>query len=121
MVVTRRRFIELLIVLAAGIALAVYALFDPTQWGFFPRCMFKSLTGLDCPGCGSQRAIHALLHGDIGAAWGFNPLLLLSLPVLLLLAMPDRVEAAKRLKRSVWLPRILLVVVTVWWVVRNLV
>lgn len=107
--------------LTACIALAVYAIFDPVEAEFFPKCMFRSLTGFDCPGCGSQRAIHALLHGDIGAAWAYNPLLLLAVPLMLLLLMPDRFEAAARLKRSVWLPRVVLAVVLGWWVVRNLI
>lgn len=41
-------------------------------------------TGWDCPGCGSQRAIHHLLHGEIGSAWRMNPLLILLIPYLLL-------------------------------------
>ncbi len=31
-------------------------------------CPVKLLTGLDCPGCGSTRALGALAHGDLGAA-----------------------------------------------------
>jgi len=30
------------------------------------------LTGLHCPGCGSLRAIHSMLHGRFVAAAGFN-------------------------------------------------
>ncbi len=28
-------------------------------------CSFKSLLGIDCPGCGMQRALIALLRGDV--------------------------------------------------------
>lgn len=28
-------------------------------------CPIKRLTGIDCPGCGFQRSILALLHGDL--------------------------------------------------------
>lgn len=31
----------------------------------FPRCFLRSTTGLHCPGCGSQRALHSILHGNI--------------------------------------------------------
>ncbi|WP_316746488.1 DUF2752 domain-containing protein [Pedobacter gandavensis] len=31
---------------------------------FFIPCPIKYLTGLDCPGCGFQRAILALIHGQ---------------------------------------------------------
>ena len=51
-------FIILLIIILG----AVYSVFDPLKSSFFPSCPFKSVTGLDCPGCGSQRAIYELLH-----------------------------------------------------------
>jgi hypothetical protein len=52
---------------------------DPAQ-GVMPKCMFHELTGLHCPGCGASRALHALLHGQVMRAIGFNPLLMLALP-----------------------------------------
>ncbi|WP_185816802.1 DUF2752 domain-containing protein [Hymenobacter metallilatus] len=42
------------------------------------------LTGLHCPGCGTQRALHALLHGRMRAAAGHNLLAALCTPLLLL-------------------------------------
>lgn len=65
-------------VLAAGAAGSVLLLFvDPNKPGnLLPKCPFKALTGLDCPGCGVTRMIHALLHGDVVAAWHFNAVLL---------------------------------------------
>jgi len=54
--------------------------FEPQGQVFFPRCSFHELTGLQCPGCGGLRATHALLHGNLRAAWRLNPLLVLSLP-----------------------------------------
>ena len=45
------------------------------------KCWFYELTGLYCPGCGSGRAVQALLHGRIGQAFSYNILLLpLGLP-----------------------------------------
>src|SRR6201993_4869050 len=66
---------------AAG-ALAVLFWFDPTQYRFYPVCIFHSLTGLQCPGCGSLRALHALSHGHLLTALHYNPLLVLALPFL---------------------------------------
>jgi len=39
------------------------------------RCLFFSLTGLYCPGCGSGRAVAALLHGQLRRAISYNILL----------------------------------------------
>ncbi len=36
-------------------------------------CPFKYITGIDCPGCGFQRAIVALLQGDMGKSWTLYP------------------------------------------------
>lgn len=55
---------------------------NPSSSDYLIHCPFKYLTGLDCPGCGSQRAIHALLHGDFSKAFIFNPLLIFSIPYL---------------------------------------
>lgn len=50
-----------------------------------PKCMFKLATGYDCPGCGFQRAIHAVLHGHIREAIQYNFFLLLAIPYLFIL------------------------------------
>ena len=114
-----RKTAKILCVAAVGILLAAYALFDPS-YGYFPKCPFLMLTGWQCPGCGSQRAIHSLLHADISSAWGYNALFVLSLPLLALLYAPVRSGWLKLLRRSVWLPRFILAIVLVWWISRNI-
>jgi hypothetical protein len=57
--------------------------FEPGKSGFFPGCPFRFLTGFTCPGCGTTRALHQILHGHIFTAFTLNPLLLLSIPFLL--------------------------------------
>ncbi|MFM7234339.1 MAG: DUF2752 domain-containing protein [Flavobacteriales bacterium] len=36
-------------------------------------CPFKFITGCDCPACGTQRSIVALLKGDVASSWQLNP------------------------------------------------
>ena len=37
-------------------------------------CLFKRLTGIPCPGCGMQRSVLSLMHGDLyGAFMTYNP------------------------------------------------
>lgn len=85
---TRRRLLifSLPLLLIALVALTIiYYRVSPTTSVFFPKCAFLLLTGLKCPGCGSQRAVHALLHADLASAFAHNALLVLSLPYLALL------------------------------------
>lgn len=107
---------------AAAIFITVYTLLDPAV-NPFPRCIFKSLTGLDCPGCGSQRAIHSLLNGDIGAAWRYNALLVASIPLLVLLfaaaAMRTRRPRLYNALNGRVLTTAVLIVIILWWIVRN--
>lgn len=49
-----------------------------------PGCPVRDWTGLKCPGCGSGRAMAALLRGDPGSAFYWNALLL---PLATLLAV----------------------------------
>jgi uncharacterized membrane protein YedE/YeeE len=64
--------------------LLIYGFFDPSSPSFFPKCPIKSLTSYDSPGCGSQRAVHALLHFQFIEAFKLNALLVISLPYLLI-------------------------------------
>jgi hypothetical protein len=55
-------------------------------------CPFLVLTGWQCPLCGGTRMGAALLHGDLAAAYAFNPLALVALTVLGVLAAVWAVE-----------------------------
>jgi hypothetical protein len=72
-----------LVACSAVAALAWVGSVDPNEPGHYPTCPFLAVTGWFCPGCGSLRALHALAHGDLGAALARNPLMVLTVPVLL--------------------------------------
>jgi hypothetical protein len=72
-----------LVAASAAAALAWVGTVDPGEPGHYPTCPFLAVTGWFCPGCGSLRALHALAHGDLGAALARNPLMVLTVPVLL--------------------------------------
>ena len=56
------------------VILALAFFLDPTQANWLPTCPVHQMTGLYCPGCGSTRALHCLLHGKLALALHFNPL-----------------------------------------------
>lgn len=82
------------------------------------------LTGLKCPGCGSQRAIHALLHLDVGDAFRYNAMLVFAIPFLLFYAMAfvlrKRIPALYYAVQSRPVILSVLVLVIAWWLMRNL-
>ncbi|WP_296928820.1 DUF2752 domain-containing protein [Porphyromonas sp.] len=92
-----------------------------------PRCPFLQLTGWQCPGCGSLRGIHALLHGNIVRVLQLNVMLIpallyLALLVMLELTRPHSVRAERLYRRfsgriASW---IIFVLIVVWGIGRNL-
>jgi hypothetical protein len=78
----RQRSLLLAMFAALALAASVLCVFDPATSGIFPPCPVRYLTGWYCPGCGSLRAIHQLLHGHLQAAWAMNPLTVVLLPFL---------------------------------------
>ena len=72
---TTERILAAAGVLAVGGASFFVWLFNPTTQGFFPVCPLFKLTGWACPGCGLTRGFHALFHGDVLTALGFNAML----------------------------------------------
>lgn len=81
--IVNRRLTIVAMWLMIGAATVYLFIFEPGKSGFFLNCPFRMLTGFSCPGCGSTRGLHRLLHGDILGAFQFNPMMFLLLPILL--------------------------------------
>jgi len=105
-------------VLAAGAvvvgALLVVYFVDPSRSPLFLPCPVHRATGLYCPGCGSTRALHNLLHGDLSGAMAKNPLMVVSIPLIVLLYLRPRWAY----NRAV--PWIAFAIIVVYGVLRNL-
>lgn len=70
---------------AAIAATVVLYLVNPAGVAWLPKCPLYLISGWHCPGCGTTRAAHALLHGDLAGAFtnnmlvvGLSPLLVAS-------------------------------------------
>jgi hypothetical protein len=124
--VINKRFhiaIAILIIIALGV---IYYRFNPASYGFFPECPFHLLTGLDCPGCGSQRAFYFLLHGDIAGAAKENFLFVIAIPFLLIHFF-YKMKSMVLQKDYRWgiiyhplTPKVIFMLVIIFWVVRNI-
>ena len=101
-------------VLLGGVLLIVYCVGDRSHGGLLPPCPVHWATGLYCPGCGSTRAVHSLLHGDLRGALAKNPLMVGSIPLILWLCLRPHWACCRS---SAW---IALVVLLTYGVLRNL-
>jgi hypothetical protein len=105
----------------------VYWRFNPENVVFFPKCPFQACTGLKCPGCGSQRAVHYLLHGDLLKAIKFNAILVFLIPYLafgFLLGIVERLkEPWASIHKTLYgkvAAIISLIILILWWILRNM-
>lgn len=116
-----------LLLVVAGLVMLVlgfiYYALDPSTSDAFPRCSFLSLTGYKCPGCGGQRAVHALLNGDVAGAFRFNALLMIAVPWMgLCLFAESRRTRNPRLYARLnpeLLMSLFLALTLSWWLLRN--
>jgi hypothetical protein len=100
--------------------LTVLAL-DPNQAGHYPTCPFRAYAGVDCPGCGSLRALHDLAQGNVAGALDHNALMVLFLPLLgVELARWVAGRPASPVLRWRYAPLFAMVVLGAWMLVRNL-
>ena len=122
MTVKRKVFLGLFTLVAAT-AIVVLWLYDPVGGAFpYPKCLFKQVTGLDCPGCGSARAFHALFNGRFADAWAVNPAVFFAIP-LATAAIIAEMRPYSRLRRillSVPAMSALLTAIILWTIFRNL-
>ncbi len=107
-------------IMVAGI---LYYLLDPvTQGHWLPHCRVRQLTGYACPGCGAQRALHALLHGRVVEAAGYNLLLAIytfGLLLYMVSGLHPCLHAVRRLLAHRFTLTLAFCLVPLWWVVRN--
>ncbi len=109
--------------LVAGIVILYFV--DPAGASFLPPCPFHLVTGLWCPGCGSGRALHALLHGNVLDALDLNPLMVLSLPFLGYtgvshLCLSIRGKSLPKISGGRFVGWFIVGIVLVYWVIRNI-
>lgn len=123
---------RILLILTFGIgsvgAAFLYKYFNPLNYAFFPKCPVKHLTGLDCPGCGGQRALHHVFNGEFEKAFHQNQLLFFLVPYMILgfylQLVPSPTLTELKVRKFLYGHRaiqILLVVIILFTVVRNLV
>lgn len=117
-----RRTILLFILLV--IIAILYFIYNPEYHSFFPRCIFLHLTGYQCVGCGSQRAIHSLLHFDFASAFRYNALFVIFIPYMAMLFISEfwknKMPTIYAMLTHHIVIKTIFVIVLLWGVLRNI-
>ncbi len=111
-----------IVVITLGI---FYFSVNPNTFIYTPKCPFHFLTGLHCPGCGTQRAFHEILHGNIWEGLQHNFLILfafliLSYKLYVSYKSNSTSKPVKNLLHHNAAPWLILALVLGFWILRNL-
>ena len=112
-----RRYVILLV-----LGIAYYIFVSLTDIGI--PCPFKLITGLQCPGCGVSRMLMSLIRLDFVSAFHYNPVVLLTSPIILFCLIRSDIDYVRTGKAShdryrfVWIAE--LVILLLFAVLRNI-
>lgn len=88
-------------------------------------CMFHTITGLYCPGCGVSRMIISIFKFDFYQAFRYNPLLFIMLPFFIILIvnyvysiMLKKVPLYKKINNKVWI--LFVIILVLYAIIRNI-
>ena len=120
----RRALLPLAIgVSGLAVAVGVQLVFNPFTT-HIPLCALNHFTGIECPGCGAIRAVHALLAGDPLLALRSNALVTLAIPLVAVGLLTWAVRRARGLTTNLMPSRTVLLVLVgiavLYMLLRNL-
>ncbi|HPT12312.1 MAG TPA: DUF2752 domain-containing protein [Bacteroidales bacterium] len=91
--------------IACGLMLMVFIPSDLMFQEKVPLCLFKYLTGIECPLCGMTRACYYIMHLHFASAFGYNPVSFM-LPVIIATEAGYDIAPSgnlKRVRKTIWL------------------
>ena len=120
-----KKILLILLGIAVFALLFPYFFYDPGNFKYFPSCPLYSISGIYCPGCGSQRAMHDLLHLNIVGAIGHNMLIV---PAIIVVVYNYTIKLLENKRGAVLYnfmyepkaPIIVFMVIMVFWILRNI-
>ncbi|MBQ0057719.1 MAG: DUF2752 domain-containing protein [Bacteroidales bacterium] len=113
-------------VLALSLIFTFYYFVDVSEGGIGIPCVWHQLTHTQCPSCGMQRFLSALVHGRFIEAISYNYFLIVALPYAALCVITvwydprHRFEPLRRVLFSANVLRAFVVIFFGWWIVRNI-
>lgn len=109
---------------AIGLTIFVYFQLVLPNFPTFP-CVFLSVLGIYCPGCGGTRAVEALIHGKLLLSVWYHPLVPYSVIIFVGFMVTQTLERLhigkiKGWKFHNWYVYIALVIVAGNWILKNI-
>ena len=100
--------------------------FNPGTTLWAPKCSFYLLTGLECPTCGSQRAVHTIMNGEIIKGFAYNPFIIIAIPyaVALISISLVKTRTTRKIKKIILCRRAIYIYMAIyiaWWIIRNII
>jgi hypothetical protein len=111
---------------ATGVVLTLLYLFNPVETAYTPKCIFHVMTGLNCPGCGMQRFLHAFMHGNFLEAIHYNYMLIVLIPYMFFFGIERFIligESQERWKNIIEgriMTTIMIILAPSWFIIRNI-
>jgi len=107
------------------VLILLYFFVNPSETNYYPKCPLYVTTGIYCPGCGSQRATYELLHFHFLGVLKQNLLYILGIFILVYHLIVSLLNTVfnKKIYNYLYHPKtpwILLIIILVFWVLRNL-
>lgn len=101
---------------------------DPRGSNLYPPCLFRTLTGYYCPGCGSGQAVHLLLRGQVLEAMYYNPFWVVAVGIIAVIAVVQCFLVLKKPPLYLWKNKhflkwalvVLTLSIFIFWIWRNL-
>ena len=122
----KKRIVNIVLILIICLFVFIGYFYLNNKYGFSINCVFHSLTGFYCPGCGITRCLFALLKLDFYEAFMYNQLVFILLPFLVALIVyriylyvfDKQDKILVKVPNMVWIS--LLVIVIGYGIVRNI-
>jgi hypothetical protein len=113
-------------IVATVVVLTLLYLFNPVETAYAPKCIFHVMTGLNCPGCGMQRFLHAFMHGNFLEAIHYNYMLIVLIPYMFFFGIERFIligESQERWKNIIEgriMTTIMIILAPSWFIIRNI-
>lgn len=83
-------------------------------------CYFKSHGGIECPGCGMQRAFISLLKGDFFQSLNYNAGLIPFITTIIALIVQLKIKKESGAKYVMWLFIVTVIVTSLQYIVKQI-